>query len=189
MILPPVLLVCELGGVGVPIGPPSGDAVVTLDRDGEISEIPAVTVETDMEPPDKISVVTTVENLVGGSGCSVGSVIAGVSVVPPISVVPVVSVVSVTLGLEVLLGLAFMGVVDLRRVEACVVVVGAVVSPPPSTNPGVKGCVSRATKSSSFHRICIAGPTVQSTLFPLVWPATVYPQTPPRKSDVSVVQV
>lgn len=57
---------------------------------------------------------------------------------------------------------------------------------PASVKPGVSGCVSKIFRSASIQRIWIAGPTVTT-------PANVLsrenPQTAPRKSVVSVVQV
>jgi hypothetical protein len=50
--------------------------------------------------------------------------------------------------------------------------------------PGESGCVSRISKSASLHRICIAGPTVTAA-----FGAVAKPQTPPRKSVISVVQL
>jgi len=50
--------------------------------------------------------------------------------------------------------------------------------------PGVRGSVSNSARSSWRQRIWIAGPTVACAL-----PVRVAPQTPPRKSDVSDVQV
>lgn len=49
-----------------------------------------------------------------------------------------------------------------------------------------RGSVSRLSRSSSRHRICIAGPTV--TWAPIVVSVRETPQTPPRKSVVSEVQ-
>jgi hypothetical protein len=64
------------------------------------------------------------------------------------------------------------------------------VTAPPSSKPGVNGCVSRVLRSSSRNRICNAGPTVATTApDPAVAATCVNPQTPPRKSVVSVVHV
>lgn len=197
IILPPLLLASELVEGGTSVGLSStSDVVVILDREVDRPDVPAgaVTVDIDIEPPDKISVVTTVRNLVGCPVCSVVSVVSGVSGIGDESGASVVSVVvsavSVVSGSEVIAGLGWMVVVlslsAVGKVGGDVVVA---VSSPPNASPGVNGFVSRASRSSSFHRICIAGPTVQSTLLPLVAPATVYPQTPPRKSVVSDVQV
>jgi len=71
--------------------------------------------------------------------------------------------------------------------SGCVGLALAVVrSPPPTMTPGLSGCVSRAVRSSSFHRICSAGPTVNTALPNVEGPADT-PQMPPRKSVVSDV--
>lgn len=52
--------------------------------------------------------------------------------------------------------------------------------------PGERGFVSRLSRSSVRHRICIAGPTV--TWAPVAVSVRETPQTPPRKSVTSDVQ-
>lgn len=70
------------------------------------------------------------------------------------------------------------------EVEVCAASIEPVlVAAPARIRPGVSGCVSRIAKSSSRNLICNAGPTVT------VAAARVNPQTPPRKSVVSVVHV
>ena len=56
-----------------------------------------------------------------------------------------------------------------------------------SFSPGVRGCVSSMVRSAATQRIWIAGPTVTSAPAPVASRAK--PQTPPRKSVISVVQV
>lgn len=76
--------------------------------------------------------------------------------------------------------------VNVRDVELKSVLVAA----PAKMRPGVSGCVSRALRSSSRNLICNAGPTVTITEPAVeVAVARVNPQTPPRKSVVSVVHV
>lgn len=55
------------------------------------------------------------------------------------------------------------------------------------SEPGTRGSVARSNRSLSCQRICIAGPTV--TEAPLADVVRRKPQTPPRKSVVSDVQV
>lgn len=74
-------------------------------------------------------------------------------------------------------------VVEGRGATGCVLSAVAL----PSLRPGVRGCVSSMLRSASTHRIWIAGPTVTSA--PAVVAARAKPQTPPRKSVTSVVQV
>jgi hypothetical protein len=56
-----------------------------------------------------------------------------------------------------------------------------------TVRPGVNGCVAKFVRSDSAQRICMAGPTMTCT--PAALALWMNPQTPPRKSLVSVVQV
>jgi hypothetical protein len=91
----------------------------------------------------------------------------------------------------VVLALTLMLVLVLVLVLAGLTVVRSVApvaaSVPASLRPGVRGCVSSMVRSASTHRIWSAGPTV--TAAPDVVASRANPHTPPRKSDVSVVQV
>lgn len=54
-----------------------------------------------------------------------------------------------------------------------------------NVRPGVRGCVSRDARSDAWNRIWRAGPTVNESSSSSL---AVAPQTPPRKSVVSLVQ-
>lgn len=149
--------------VGIPVGS-SSVVLPVVDDPGII----VVTVTTVLDPPGETTVLIIVLNMV-----LMGPGISGIGVVSGGSSVVTVGSTSAPVSVSVDSGMG----IGTRS---------AVLSP--CVDPGVNGCVSSMSRSSSFQRICNAGPTVQSAVLP-VGPTTVYPHTPPRKSVVSEVQV
>ena len=161
----------DAGDVDEPVGIAPGPSSDMPDDSGTT----VVDVITVLEPPGDVTVVTTVLNLVSIGGLSLGE-LSGKGVAAESSSVVGGGgggVASVVVSRNV--GLGGGNGAGASVMTSCV-------------NPGVNGCVSSISRSSSFQRICKAGPTVQSAVLP-VGPSTVYPQTPPRKSVVSEVHV